>query len=346
MHKISLFLVILLAALVAGGGQIDAIQPTFSVGSFLPFSSPLVASDTEMPTRIAFVGDVMLARHVEFYLDTYGSDYVYRKMPAVPTSTVLVGNFEATIPVNHVQTPDLTFSFSVDAQHVPALWTYGFRYMNLANNHTFDKGQEGFDATKQSLRDAGIQSFGTPDALSSSSVTYVPLDGRVVALIGIDATKRAPGTTELQMLFTEAGKYSDVQIASVHWGVEYAPRHSTFQSSLAHTLVEVGADAVVGHHPHVVQDIELYNGVPIMYSLGNFIFDQYFDDAVQQGLWVDFGFTPEGILEYSFVGITSLGSRSVPRVMTAFEQDVFMKNLAKKSSQILSENIYPTRTNE
>src|SRR5690606_37322647 len=61
------------------------------------------------------------------------------------------------------------------------------------------------------------------------------------------------------------------------------PTHTTVQESLAHILIERGIDAVVGHHPHVVQDIAIYKGAPIFYSLGNFIFDQYFSSEVQEG---------------------------------------------------------------
>ena len=71
-----------------------------------------------------------------------------------------------------------------------------------------------------------------------------------------------------------------------HWGVEYSPASTDSMKSLAHQFIDAGADLVVGSHPHVIEPMEIYNGKRIYYSLGNFIFDQYFNEDVRNGLGV------------------------------------------------------------
>ena len=75
-------------------------------------------------------------------------------------------------------------------------------------------------------------------------------------------------------------------IVSVHWGVEYTHNPGQRQKDLAHMFIDSGADIVFGHHPHVIQTMEIYNNKPIFYSMGNFVFDQYFSTDTQEGLSV------------------------------------------------------------
>jgi len=325
-------------AFVASFASMD-IEYSLSIGSFTKFIPKIEIIPEEVnPTSLSFVGDVLLARRVETYLDAYGSTYVYSSLPEVSSSTVLVGNFESSIPATHTQTPDLTFSFSVDAIHIPALHEYGFKYMSVANNHSADKGLEGLVHTQQVLEIKGIHPVGSPIQLSTTTIEYIELEGQSIALIGVYAVNISPTNEEIQKVFESTSELSDIQIVYIHWGIEYQPIHSSAQQKLAHIMIDAGADAVIGHHPHVVQDIELYEGVPIFYSLGNFIFDQYFSKEVQEGLWIELTIKEE-VMEYTLKGITSIGSRSVPRFMSSYENDLFLRTLSKKSTNTLQEEI-------
>lgn len=338
MKKVLLFTLLILIA-VSAGFTTQYIQNPLSVGSFgILEQLQAVFVEPVKPDTVAFVGDIMLARHVERYLDKYGDDYVYSRLPVMGTSTILVGNFEAAIPKEHAHTPDETFSFSVDSAYIPALADYGFSYMSLANNHSYDKGVEDFVRTQEVLASSSIESFGEPRNLATSSISYVQLENHILALIGIYTDGVIHSEDELSSLFEYAEQASDIQVAYVHWGTEYQSLHSIDQELLAHVLINVGADVIIGHHPHVVQDIEIYAGVPIFYSLGNFIFDQYFDPEVQQGLWVEIRPNDSGI-EYLLQGITSIGSQSVPRFMSEYENATFLESLAEKSSDSLQEMI-------
>ncbi len=338
MRNLLLFFLIIFSALVAGSYNTQKFSE-MTFGFFSSNSNELISEKKDnIIQSISFVGDVMLARQVETYLQKYGADYVYRNMPPLSSTTVLVGNFEAPIPKVHTKTPDLTFSFSVDAQYIPSLSDYGFSFMSLANNHTYDKGAEAFTNTQEVLLFNSIIPFGDGKTFATSSIAYVPIAETVVALVGMHTLEQLPTDIEIAALIEEAQRKSDFQIAYMHWGNEYEMIHSAQQQKLAQRLIDAGFDAVIGNHPHVVQDIEMYKGKLIIYSLGNFIFDQYFSKEVQEGLWVDISFE-DGTTIYTLRGISSIGSRVSPRFMQAGENDSFLQGIAKRSAPELYEMI-------
>jgi len=290
-------------------------------------------SEPALPQRIAFVGDVMLARNVEKVQKKYGNGYIFAALPVLSSSTLLVGNFESTIPKVHEPTPDMTFSFSTPTSSIASLSDYGFSHLSLANNHSYDKGSENFTHTQEVLLQNNLAVFGD-QAVSTTTVTYAVLDDQTVALVGVYAVDGMPAMGTLGVAISEAQERSDFQIAYVHWGTEYELSHSSFQERLAHALIDLGIDAVIGHHPHVVQDIQQYKGVPIFYSLGNFIFDQYFNADVQEGLWVELSFEND-VPKYQLKPLTARGSYSQTRFMSAYDADRFLATLAKRSGEDL-----------
>lgn len=308
------------------------------IGSFYEFQKPVdVLPAPVVPDTLAFVGDVMLARNVETVQRNYGADYVFVAMETVPTSTVLIGNFESSIAVDHTQTPDFGFSFSTPTSSILSLKKFGFAYLSLANNHSYDTGADNFAYTQEVISDHDMVPFGD-QRLSTSSTTYVELDTKKVALIGLYALTQAPDMDRMQVEMEVAEANSDFQVVYVHWGPEYQLTHSVFQETLAKQLIDLGADAIIGHHPHVVQDIQLYKDVPIFYSLGNFVFDQYFSLDVQEGLWVDIRFENDEPV-YNLRPVTALGSYSQPRFMSAYDADRFLKGLSERSAEALQAGI-------
>ena len=290
-------------------------------------------------TRVRFVGDVMLARNVENLMNIYGPTYPYAKLDPHPDDAYLVGNFEASIPTTHVHTPSMQFQFSVKQEHIPALGEYGFTHMGLANNHAYDHGTAGLRNSYTVLAENDLNPFGDPAVHASSSPTYLTVGTRVVALIPVYAVTTTLTQAQIDALFSEAVTSSDMQIVYVHWGTEYEAMHSRFQEELAQRLIDAGADAVIGHHPHVVQDIALYKNVPIFYSLGNFIFDQYFSTAVQEGLMVELSWGEDGSTSFDLIPLSSIGSRSAPYMMGEFERGIMLDTLADNSEAGLEEMI-------
>jgi poly-gamma-glutamate synthesis protein (capsule biosynthesis protein) len=163
---------------------------------------------------------------------------------------------------------------------VKAARAAGINVVSLANNHTTDFGKEALAETFSTLKNAGINPVGNGadycTEVNASKVcflawndTFAPLD---LKTISEETAKRKTSDTFL--------------VASVHFGNEYSATGTARQKLVAKTLIDSGADVVIGHHPHVVENMEMYKGKPIFYSLGNFIFDQYFSEETQIGLAV------------------------------------------------------------
>lgn len=299
--------------------------------------------------NILFVGDVMLARDVEDKLNQYTSDYAFADLKELlQAPTYVVGNFESSIANPHVQTPIMNMVFSTNPAHTETLSEVGFTHFSLANNHALDFAELGFQRASRTLLQHDLSVFGHPNTLATTSISIVQLASSTVGLIGLNTIGTTPQTEDLEKIMRAARELSDVQVVYVHWGTEYELLHNTEQIKLAEQLVSLGVDLIVGHHPHVVQDIQLINETPVIFSLGNFVFDQYFSKDVHEGLVVELKEVSENFI-LTLLPISTHGSRVRPRLMPAYERSVFLQDLANRShsslrKQIESGRIVLTRT--
>lgn len=292
------------------------------------------------PTKIIFLGDIMLGRNVEYLSSINGVGYSTEKIvDDLPSVDAVIANFESAMAFPHLRTPSFNTTFSTAPWMLSVLSTLGVTHASLANNHSADYGAAGYQNTISGLRGIGIVPFGQLFAVDTSSV--VVIDGPTkIGVIAINTIYVNPKSNELQLRVEDMKHNTDIQIAYIHWGEEYELLHSMNQEALAKSLVEMGIDAIVGHHPHVAQDIQLVNGVPIFYSLGNFIFDQYFSTEVQEGYMLKMTVnnnTPK--ISFSIIPVTSLDSRSQPRLMTEDEKQTFIKSLAARSDNRIKDLI-------
>ena len=185
--------------------------------------------------------------------------------------------------------PDKQFTFRVHPEKVKLMQEMGIDLVTLANNHALDYGRDAMLDTIDTLDHAGIRHVGAgKNLVEARKPDVVELNGRTFAFIG--ATRVYPeedwaagtdsagmfsaydGGAQLAEEVKAAKQQADYVIAYVHWGIEREETPNEVQKSIAHRLVDTGADLVVGAHPHVLQGIEYYQGVPIAYSLGNFVF--------------------------------------------------------------------------
>lgn len=288
-------------------------------------------------TRILFVGDVMLGRYVETLVQEKGSIYPFVHVASLRSYyDEVIGNFEAPIPDEHVPTPAGSFSFSVASSSITELNTF-LSAVSLANNHIYDQGVSGPTSTMHALSVESVASFG---ALPGDPIphSYIVNHGEYqIGILGLQTFYEWNSTSTLARV-EDLSSTTDMQIVYIHWGEEYRATATPAQREIAHDLIDAGVDAVIGHHPHVVQEIEWYNGAPIFYSLGNFIFDQYFSEEVQEGLGVELELVNESI-SYRIVPFTSHATPSQPRLMAYDAQQVFLKELAAKSSPELKVSI-------
>lgn len=314
-----------------------------------PDSSPVVAREeppqrtieelsiTEIvPSAIMFLGDIMLGRSVELWMNDQGVGYPFQNLPAIiGSSSVVIANFEASIPVEHKPTPSGNMRFSINESFIPPLFAAGITHVSLANNHTLDYGEAGFRHTKKVLSDNRISSFGHSTIIATSSRMYTTVGTQRIGVLALHTLFVQPDTSKIAPLLEEMSTHSDRQIVYIHWGTEYETTHSDEQETLARTLIALGADAIIGHHPHVVQDIDVIDGVPVFYSLGNFIFDQYFSQDVQVGLALSLRESNQTLF-FDIIPVTSIPNRSQPQLMNATETVAFLTHVAKRSNPALN----------
>jgi hypothetical protein len=249
-----------------------------------------VVPSTERDLHILAFGDMMLGRYVRTLMDSNGGkDYVFENIignwgTSFNGADVVHGNLEGPIKGEGKKGGTaMNFAFNVDV--APFLKDSGFDVVSIANNHAADAGWDGRDSTITALDDAGVGWCGHPSEADPNSVYYSEVGNKTFAFVCLhDVTFKldVPAAVEL---IEEVNPLVDYTIVSIHWGYEY--KHTADykkQVDPARQFVDAGADFVIGHHPHVVQNFEIYKDRFIFYSLGNFVFDQYWSTMTQEEL--------------------------------------------------------------
>lgn len=330
MRNIPLHL-LLIALMVLGGLVIHEVASRVA-SLAVPASQYGLLSKRFTGGTMLFAPDIMLGRAVEKLMDTEGSDAPFEHVrDTIANYDVSVANFEASVPLEHVPTPSLGMQFSVKEAYLGKLSEIGFDVLSLANNHAFDYGMAGYTGTKEACDRYGLICVGHPTEVTQAS-TYITKVGDVtVGILMLHTLYEEPSTTTLATILETQRNESDIQYAFIHWGDEYAESNNEAQKKLAEFLIDNGIDAVIGHHPHVVQNIEEYNGKPIFYSLGNFVFDQYWTSAVQEGFLIGVTFEKKKVT-YELIPYDMLEKRSVPKLRTAEKRaSMFARLLGSES---------------
>ncbi len=286
---------------------------------------------------ILFVGDIMLDREVENLMKENSMLYPFEKVRRFfKEIDIVVGNLEGPIVKDPPEFTSEHSRFAFSPEVVKGLSFANFNLLSLANNHTFNMGKEGFKETKEFLAEANINFVGQP--IKCNKDFLFKKDNMVFLAIN-NAYPFDCSNGEIVEIIKEARGSNPKKILVVmfHWGIEYQPIGSFSQQNLAHQAIDAGADLIIGSHPHVVQDIEEYEGKLIFYSLGNFIFDHYFSKETQQGLAIGLEVYPQKLI-YKLFPIKSY-SRSQPSLMEQEEAEKFLRELASKSSSQLFDQI-------
>jgi len=338
-----LFLVIVVFTVIVLDTPKNFQFKVFSVGNFTSSSTLLVNEINEENSyitnkeKILFVGDLMLARDVERKMVNQGPNYPFQGFAIDTAKSYAVANFESTIPEKHILTPNNTFQFSTKVEYLTNVRQAGFTHASLANNHSFDYGLAGYNHTISKMWDNDLIPFGHPTIVATSAVVILEVSTQRVAIIGVNITFGQPNEASLKSILSYANSISDIQIVYLHWGNEYEENQSAAQRALALFLSNIGADLIIGHHPHVVQGVEVVNNTLVFYSLGNFIFDQYFSTLVQQGLAIELDFKEK--VSISLLPVTSMENRNQPRLMAEAERQSFLEALSLRSSPALRSQI-------
>ncbi len=221
---------------------------------------------------ISLVGDIMLGRAVKTAMDKITIEQAFSDAKEVfAESDIVFANLESVL-TNVEPSTGKEIYFKGEPERVDVLQYLGMNVVSVANNHIDDYGYAGWADSVQNLIDAGIEPVGD----YSNHVEPVVKDH--VVFLAYEDLFRPITLAQLESDVKAADALGDILVVSFHWGAEYQHTPSARQTELAHTAIDAGADVIVGHHPHVLQGIETYNNGLILYSLGNFIFDQIGED--------------------------------------------------------------------
>ena len=248
-----------------------------------PSPAPSPAARTDSAT-ISFVGDCSIGDSIQYKkavssyhtcIDQNGYDWPFSLVKDVLAADDLtVANLEVVFTAR-TQHTDKMYNLVADADHVAVLNAGSIELVNTVNNHSMDFGRAGYQDSLATLEAAGIDSFGSiyagrEDGYDQLGVRDV--NGIRFGFIGFSYPQEADQKRIADRIATLREQGCDVVVVSLHWGRETHPTPTTGQMNYAKRILDAGADMIWGHHPHVLQPIQFYNGKPILYSTGNFTF--------------------------------------------------------------------------
>ncbi len=252
---------------------------------------------------IILTGDMMLSRAVGKKMENLGDfSFPFLKISDFLNSADLVfGNLETPISDGGKNQGSI-YSFRSDPRVVEGLSFSNFGVLSLANNHIWDYGKEALLDTLKTLKENNISPVGVGENFEAANALVIKevKNAKIGFLAFTDlypsslgAGNNYPGISNFN-LDRIIKHISDIRISravdllfvSLHWGEEYKEVPSAKQKEIAKKLIDAGADVIIGHHPHVVQEFEEYKNGLIFYSLGNFIFDQNFSEETMSGYLV------------------------------------------------------------
>ena len=276
-------------ASLLSGGSLSVVRAAANRDQYHAQQYAAAASTTSL--SIVFAGDIMLDRNVyrAILRDNKNFAHPFLRIDELLSNFDLrVANLEGpfTAAAFNMKRAE-AMSFTFDSGFAPEL-AKRFDVVSLANNHTYNFNEKGLASTKDILKKNGTQYFGDPLNRVGLIGTIIEKNGFKIGVVGYHAFAgpEAQNIPNVVAAIKALRPKVDFLVVMPHWGVEYKPKPSLSQIAAGHAFILAGADAVIGGHPHVVETVEQYKGHPIYYSMGNFIFDQYFSPETQRGILV------------------------------------------------------------
>ncbi|MDE7319070.1 MAG: CapA family protein [Lachnospiraceae bacterium] len=253
-------------------------------------TTPEETAELPQEAVLAFAGDVMFS---EQYLAAYDRNGIQalaseQMLAEMRDADLFMLNEEFPFSLRGEPMEDKQYTFRTDPKYVSILQDLGTDLVTVANNHALDFGQDAFCDTLDTLKQAGITCVGGGYHIAEASAPAVcTVNGQTFAIFAATrvspsydwyATDSQPGMfqtydpTKLNAAIAEAEETYDHTIVFVHWGIEHVEYPEDYQRALAKGYIDAGADLIIGCHPHILQGFEYYRDVPVIYSLGNYLF--------------------------------------------------------------------------
>ena len=296
--------------------ELSATQETASVHAVVKEKPEIKTPDF---VNMIFGGDIMLDRGVrKSVVKNFSGDYakLFENLSILKDFDIVFANLEGSATEKGVDRKNL-FSFRMDPAIIPAVKGAGVSILSVANNHVGDWGRDAYIDTLDRLKENEIlYTGGGMNSIEAQQPTIIEKNGMKIGFLAFsDVGPNWMKVTENQAglllasdprfdeIIKNASKQVDYLIVSFHFGEEYKPKHNFRQEDLAHKAVDDGAKIVVGQHPHVIEDTEVYSRKDctqsscasfIAYSLGNFIFDQSWSKTTMQGGLIEIKLNRDG----------------------------------------------------
>lgn len=311
----------------------------FPNSDLISSADKILTVEDKKPVTLVLVGDIMMDRGVRRSVDNnFGGDYsaMFANTPYLKDADIAFANLEGTVAESG-RNVGSRFSFHMKPVVASTLGDAGFDVVSFANNHVGDWDRAAFDETLLQLQEAQVKYAGAgsnyADATTPRIVEVRGMKIGFLASTDVGPKWLAASDTKSGILLSSDPKLPeivraakaqvDVLVVSFHWGNEYSPANA-HQQALAHVMIDAGADIVVGHHPHVMEKVEEYNGKPIFYSLGNFIFDQYFSPHTMRGMVATVSIDPDTKAITHKEEVSQLSKQFVPQSLIPFDTSLLV----------------------
>ena len=329
---------VIISLFLTSSSNFFSISNNYSYLNNDKFAQSIIVNDE---IKMIAIGDIMLSRGVEGKMIAK-NDFKYpflKTADITKNADIVFGNLETSLIAGR-RIQDNEMVFRADPKVVEGLNFAGFNVLNIANNHIMNFGKAGLESTIKVLDENNISHIGAgvgKDEIYNSVVKNIK--GTKFSFLGFtyntDQRKNETGGI-YGVANMDIGKMkeavraekldADIVIVSMHAGVEYKISSSLFQQNFARNAIDAGADLVIGHHPHVVQNVEKYNDGYIIYSLGNFVFDQMWSNETRLGAMAEIIFQDKKIKSVKFIPIKSY-DYSQPIVIEGAEAEIILERL-------------------
>lgn len=275
-------------------GQLAAPQAVTASAQILPEEQQQLETLLDRrpaPLTLIAVGDIMLTggkSEQRYFQIGHGAAFDYVR-DILTDADVSFANVEGPITADGERFGDKKYTYKMAPAAAPAIAAAGFDIVSIANNHMLDFGAVGLANTIAALDENNVAHSGAGENVAAARApAFYEAGGRKIALLSYSLTypeefwagRNRPGTAFGHENWVRADvaavrPNADLVFVSFHWSAELRETPKEYQKLLAYAAIDSGADAVLGHHPHVPQSIEIYHGKPVFYSLGNFAFGTY-----------------------------------------------------------------------
>jgi poly-gamma-glutamate synthesis protein (capsule biosynthesis protein) len=336
------------AGLLAVSGLLDKDRPAVTLNSDVSIkpTEKVTAVPTNTPLKedlkIVAVGDILLGRGVESRLEKANRDFIYpfeKVADILKKGDVVFGNLEESITDSTKSLVGINqggkYVLKNKVKAFDGIKYAGFNLLSLANNHILDYYEKGLFDTMDILDRNGIAYAGAGKNLEEArrpaiiekngfkigllcytDMSEVLYKGNPPLMFIAGKNKAGVAPTKTEYIREDVAKVRsmvDILIVSFHWGKEESFEILPYQRRLAQSLMDSGVDIILGHHPHQFHGIEIYKGKPIVYSMGNFIFDQN-DPENQESFILNLGYSNKKLVSFSAIPVRTVEkSQIVPQ---------------------------------